>query len=125
MNEVMWEEFIDGIFNELAEEVNKWAKELDKDVEVTKDDFIFDDSRDWSLYIYGSKLDLPVYKFGAYREYLGGGVRGSIEHNGREDYDNYELGELFAEKLGEIEEMYNSGYEDAEFWELPSGVLLK
>ena len=89
---------------------------------ITPNDIIFDDSRAWSLYIYGATIDHPSYKFGAYRNYLGGGVRGALTHNGTDD--TYDLGQLFADTLSAIEDIINSGYEDAESWELPTGVLL-
>ena len=34
------------------------------------------------------------------------------------------LTELFKEALERVENLYNSGYEEAEEWEKPSGVLL-
>ena len=84
----------------------------------------FDDSRSWSLYVHGFALNLPVNKFGAYRNYLGGGVRSGICSNGRAEDNTLELAELFEKALKEIENLYNGGYEDAESWELPTGVLL-
>ena len=107
---------IDTLIDELVEKANKLG------YNITSNDVIFDDSRAWSLYIYGSKIDHPSYKFGAYRNYLGGEVRGALTHNGIDD--TFELGELFADTLSRIEDYYNSGYEDAEVWELPTGVLL-
>ena len=90
--------------------------------DITPQDITFDDSRGWSLFIYGATINYPSYKFGAYRNYLGGGVRGALEHNGTDD--TQQLGQLFADTLSEIEDIINSGYEDAESWELPTGVLL-
>lgn len=84
----------------------------------------FDDSRSWSLYVYGQVVGVGAYKFGAYRNYNGGGCRGPIEHNGRGQDNTIELGQLFKEALLEIESIYNEGYEDSEPWELPSGVLM-
>ena len=84
----------------------------------------FDASRSWSLYIHGFTLNLPVNKFGAYRNYLGGDVRDSIQHNGRGQDNTWELGQLFQEALLGIEALINEGYEDADPWELPTGVLM-
>ena len=106
----------------IIEDLVNDAAELGFELDANR--IYFDDSRGWSLYIRGYDLDLPVNKFGAYREYLGGGVRGSICHNGREQENTLELGELFAKALEQIESAYNAGYEDAESWELPTGVLL-
>lgn len=92
-------------------------------IELSDRDIHFDDSRAWSFYVYGNLLDLPVFKFGAYRNYMGGGVRGSIEHNGRKQDGTYELGEFFAEQLKRIEDLINAGYEDEEAWLKPTGVL--
>jgi hypothetical protein len=110
------------IFEDLMEELSNNARKLGFDIKPWT--IIFDDSRAWSLYTYGSNIDQPVYKFGAYRNYLGGGIRGGICHNGDDAHDTYELGELFAEYLSKIEDLYNSGYEDEPSWEQPTGVLL-
>lgn len=106
------------IIDELAEK----AEELG--FELSADRIYFDDSRGWSLYVYGGDLDLAVGKFGAYRNYLGGGVRGSICSNGRAKDNTLELAELFEDALEKIEKVYNQGYEDMETWEQPTGVLL-
>ncbi len=111
------------MIDELIDELIIKAHELGF-TNLTADNILFDDSRAWSLYTYGSNIDQPVYKFGAYRNYLGGGVRGGICHNGDDAHDTYELGELFAEYLSKIEDWYNSGYEDEPSWEQPTGVLL-
>ena len=92
--------------------------------ELSASRIYFDDSRSWSLYICGYDLDLDVNKFGAYRNYLGGGVRSGICSNGRAEDNTLELAELFEKALKQIENLYNSGYEDAEPWELPTGVLM-
>ena len=73
----------------------------------------FDDSRSWSLYIPGHAIGVNVGKFGAYRDYNGGGVRGPIQHNGRIQDNTVQLGELFQNALLKIEAFYNAGYEDA------------
>lgn len=91
---------------------------------ITEDDIILDTSRGWSLYINGHKIDQPVYKFGAYRNYLGGGVRGALEHNGNTDHGTYELGQLFADTLSAIEDIINEETKDLEIWEQNTGVLL-
>ena len=84
----------------------------------------FDDSRSWSLYTPGYVIGVNVNKFGAYRDYNGGGVRGPIQHNGREQDNTKKLGELFQKTLLKIESLINSGYEDADPWDLPTGVLM-
>lgn len=84
----------------------------------------FDDSRSWSLYTPGHVVGVNVSKFGAYRNYNGGGVREAIQHNGREQDGTIELGQLFQDALLRIEDLINEGYEDAEPWELPTGVLM-
>lgn len=91
---------------------------------ITEDDITLDLSRAWSLYIYGHIIDQPVYKFGAYRNYLGGGVRGALEHNGDHDHGTYELGQLFADTLSAIEDIINEDTKDLEIWEQNTGVLL-
>ena len=91
---------------------------------LTPEQIYFDDSRSWSLYVYGKTLGLACNKFGAYRNYHGGGCRGAIEHNGRGQDNTYELGELFKDTLLDIEALINEGYEDADPWELPTGVLM-
>lgn len=105
----------------IAELVNK-AKQLGFNIDSRS--VHFDDSRSWSLYIYGFTLNLPVNKFGAYRDYNGGGIRGPIMHNGRMQDNTLELGGLFEKALLKIEELYNEGYEDMALWELPTGVLM-
>lgn len=109
----------DRISKEIADECNKFVGEE----RFTDDDVDFDDTRSWSIYVSGKKLGLPVYKFGAYRNYLGGGVRGPIQHNGREKEGTVELGEFFAKKLAEAEELINKGHEKEPVWDKPTGVL--
>lgn len=113
-----YEERIEELINNLANS----AKRLGFNIEA--DAILFDDSRAWSLYTYGSNINQPVYKFGAYRNYLGGGVRGALQHNGDTKHNTLELGCLFAHTLAEIERLYNQGYEDSPSWEQPTGVLL-
>ena len=110
--------YIEELINNLAKSAQRLG------YNITADNIFFDDSRAWSLYTYGSNINQPVYKFGAYRNYLGGGIRGSIQHNGDDAHDTYELGCLFASTLAEIERLYNQGYEDSPSWEQPTGVLL-
>ena len=119
-----WED-LDYAIDDIYEEVAKKCNEVFPDANVSADDIVFDDSRGWSLYISGSKLNLPVNKFGAYRNYLGGGVRGSIDNNGREQEGTVELGDFFEEKLKEIESIINSGHEEEHTWDQPTGVLEK
>ena len=109
-------------YESVIEDLVSKAEELG--FELNPNRIFFDDSRSWSLYICGYDLDLDVNKFGAYRNYLGGGMRGGICHNGRELENTIALGELFVEALESIESLYNSGYEEAETWEQPTGVLL-
>lgn len=118
MTYIEFEINLENIIEDLA---NK-AEELG--FELSADRICFDNSRAWSLYIYGDDLGLPVNKFGAYRNYLGGGVRSGICHNGREFENTVGLGELFVKALEQIESLYNSGYEDCESWEQPTGVLM-
>ena len=112
--EIGYESIIEDLVNE-AEELG---------FELNPDRIYFDDSRSWSLYICGYDLDLDVNKFGAYRNYLGGGMRSGICSNGRAEDNTLELAKLFEKALEQVESLYNSGYEDAEVWELPTGVLL-
>lgn len=90
-------------WNDICKEIIDKVKEL-TGKDITCDDIHFDDSRAWSLYVFGNKLGLPVYKFGAYRNYSGGGMRGPIEHNGRDQENTVALGEFFAEQLEKIED---------------------
>lgn len=116
----MYYEQIEELINNLA----KSAKRLGF-TNIDADDIIFDDSRAWSLYIPSSlKHQWNARKFGAYRNYLGGGICGGIQHNGDTHDGTYELGCLFAHTLAEIERLYNQGYEDSPSWEQPTGVLL-
>lgn len=112
------EERYDEIINELV----KKAKSLG--FKLKPEQIYFDDSRSWSLYVYGQTLGLSCNKFGAYRNYHGGGCRDAMEHNGRSQENTYELGELFKNALLQIESLINEGYEDADPWELPTGVLM-
>ena len=118
-----WEDLDEFTWDAIAEEIADKCNEKFPDANVKASDVFFDDSRAWSLYVDGSKLGLDVKKFGAWRPYLGGGMRGSIENNGRKQEETEELGDFFAEKLEEIENIINSGYEDEEDWDKPTGVL--
>jgi len=84
---------------------------------------MFDDSRAWALYSTEKPEaeTTPGYcaKYGAYREYLGGGVRGAIACNLTGD-----LGELFTAALRQIEAIYNGETAGLESWEQATGVLL-
>jgi hypothetical protein len=86
------------------------AQELGFDFD--EDDVIFDDSRAYSLYVYGSTINEPVYKFGAWRNYLGGGLRDSIQNSSMyvEDEKLKKLAMLFADALKQIEDL--DDYED-------------
>lgn len=82
----------------------------------------FDDSRAWALYCY--KCPDPTEKrfarkYGAYRNYMGGGVRGSMQTNLEGQY-----GVLFTTALKRIEAIYNDDTEGMESWEQNTGVLL-
>ena len=118
-----WEDLDEFTWDAIAEEIADKCNEKFPDANVKASDVFFDDSRAWSLYVNGSKLGLNVNKFGAWRPYLGGGMRGSIENNGRKQEGTEELGDFFEEKLEEIENIINSGYEDEEDWDKPTGVL--
>lgn len=109
-------------FEEIIKNLVEKAEELG--FELNADRIYFDDSRSWSLYVNGYDLDLDVGKFGAYRNYLGGGMRSGICSNGRKQDNTLELAELFEKALEKIENLINSGYEDCESWEQPTGVLL-
>ena len=112
------EERYDEIINELV----KKAKTLG--FKLKPEQIYFDDSRSWNLYVYGKTLGLSCNKFGAYRNYHGGGCRDAMKHNGRMQDNTLELGELFKNALLQIESLINEGYEDADPWELPTGVLM-
>jgi hypothetical protein len=109
-------------YEQIIEDLVNDAEELGFELNANR--IYFDDSRSWSLYIHGSDLDLDVYKFGAYRNYLGGGMRSGICSNGRAEDNTLELAGLFEEALKSIENLYNAGYEEAEEWDKPTGVLL-
>lgn len=118
-------EYLNQIIRGLVNDCNDYLKAHKKwDKIVYARDIIFDDSRAWGLYIPGEKLGLDVKKFGAYRNYLGGGVRGPIESNGRLEDDTMELAKKFSIALDKIEKSINEGYEDEEEWNKPTGVLL-
>ena len=74
---------------------------------ITSRDIIFDDSRAYGLYVYADAVGLghACRKFGAWRDYLGGGVRGRIENSSQfaDDEKLKALGQLFEETLLNIE----------------------
>lgn len=109
-------------YNQIIEELIKKAKCLG--FNLKSEQIYFDVSRSWSLYVYGKTLGLSCNKFGAYRNYHGGGVRDSIQHNGRGQDNTVELGQLFKDALLQIEALINEDYKDADPWELPTGVLM-
>ena len=109
-------------YDQIIEELINKAKQLG--FNLKPEQIHLDDSRSWSLYIYGFTLNLPVKKFGAYRDYNGGGIRGPIMHNGRMQDNTLELGSLFEKALLQIEALINEGYENADLWDLPTGVLM-
>lgn len=112
----------DLFWEELTEELSKKGTELG--FKFNANNVHFDDSRAWSLFVIGERINLDVYKFGAYRNYLGGGMRSGICHNGREKDNTIELGQLFADALERVEGFINQDYEEAEEWEKPTGALL-
>ena len=94
-------------YEEIIEDLVAQAEELGFELDANR--IYFDDSRSWSLYICGYDLELDVNKFGAYRNYLGGGMRSGICHNGRKQDNTIGLAELFVEALKQIEALYNTG----------------
>ena len=107
---------------EIFKDLTKDAKKLGFIFDFT--DVIWDAGRSWSLYIPGKIINVPVAQFGAYRNYNGGGVRGPIQNNGRAQEDTVALGILFERALLKLEKLYNKGYEEADPWDLPTGVLM-
>lgn len=83
----------------------------------------FDDSRAWSIYSTQKPVNETTpgeaSKYGAWRAYLGGGVRGPINCNLTGD-----LGDLFVTALKQIEKIINDSVGDCEIWDQPTGVLL-
>ena len=106
----------------IIQELSEKAKELG--FVISPKLICFDGSRSWSLYTAGHIVGANVTKFGAYRNYHGGGIRDAIQHNGRVQDGTVELGQLFQDALLQIEALINDGYEDAKPWELPTGVLM-
>lgn len=82
----------------------------------------FDSSRAWSLYSTEKPQDEKTpgvaSKYGAWRAYLGGGVRGPINCNLTGG-----LGDLFIAALKQIETIINQD-DGPEPWEKSTGVLL-
>ena len=122
----MLNEKIERFCADLSAAVNKYNEKHGIEKQCTPDDIIFDDSRAWSLSISGDFLNLSCRRFGAYRNYLGGGVRGEMDHNGRDQEGTTALGNLFASALREIENAYNEDLspDACESWEKATGVLL-
>lgn len=106
----------------IIEDLSKNAKELG--FVILPNMIYFDDSRSWSLYTHGHIVGANVGKFGAYRNYHGGGVRDAIQHNGREQDGTAELGQLFQDALLQIEAFINEDCTDVNPWDKPTGVLL-
>ena len=83
----------------------------------------FDDSRAWALYTTEKPAaeKTPGYcrKYGAYRDYLGGGIRGTMCCN-----LTGELNALFTSALSRIESIINDETDGLESWEQNTGVLL-
>lgn len=102
-SETVFKEIFDRVREELFE---KCEDVLGDDCELVSDSQIyFDDSaRSHMLYVDGALLNLPVSKFGAWRDYLGGGMLSEVKHNGRTQDGTVELGKLFAKKLEELDE---------------------
>ena len=109
---------MDAIINQLAKDCQKLG------FNIQSSNICFDDSRSWSLYVFGELIGVSANKFGAHRNYNGGGIRGPIMNNGRMQDGTLELGSLFETALLQIEQLINEGYEDAAPWELPTGVLM-
>lgn len=84
---------------------------------------IFDDSRAWCLYTHdkpvNNKIQGYANKYGAYRAYLGGGVRGAMQTNLQGG-----LSQIFATGLYQIEAIINNDCQGCESWEMNTGVLL-
>jgi len=97
---------------------------LENKLNVPEGSVFFDGSRNWSLGICGNILGYPVAKFGAYRNYMGGGVRSGIKHNGEKARGNFTKGELFKNALLKIEKIINKDSEGTQSWEQNTGVLL-
>ena len=110
------------MIEQIIQELSKQAEELG--FIISPKLIYFDGSRSWSLYTPGHIVGINVAKFGAYRNYNGGGIRDAIQHNGREQDGTIELGQCFQDALLKIEALINEGYEDADPWELPTGVLM-
>lgn len=91
---------------------NLVEKARDLGFNFKEEDVIFDNSRAYALYIKGYTIGQNVSKFGAYRNYLGGGLRGSIENSSLyvEDKKLKELAQLFENALKDIESL--DYYED-------------
>ena len=105
----------------------QYYDEIDSVIKYVEDNagvnVYFDDSRAWALYSTEKPEaeSTPGYcaKYGAYRDYLGGGIRGSIQCNLTGD-----LYDLFKSALNRIEEILNGKTEGSPSWDQATGVLL-
>lgn len=88
---------------------------MDRLSELVGASVFFDDSRLWTL---GYREDGVVY--GVQRPYLGGGVRGGIRSNIKDEA----IREAFTNGLKEIEGIINGDTEGLKSWEQNTGVLL-
>lgn len=79
-------------------------------------DIFFDDSRMWTLAYKDSDGDY----FGVQRAYLGGGIRGAIRSNIKDEDER----EIFTKALKDIESVINEETAGLESWEQNTGVLL-
>ena len=102
--------------------------DIDEVIQIVQDfagvkSVYFDDSRAWSLYTYekpaANKIKGTAPKYGAYRAYLGGGVRGGLCTNLQGG-----LSQVFAAGLKQIEDIINQDCAGCESWEMNTGVLL-
>ena len=89
------------IINDLVDKAKKLGFEFEFD------DVKFDTSRAYGLYIEGDTIGINVGKFGAYRNYLGGGLRGASCNSSQWFFDGklQELAFLFHKALEDIESL--------------------
>lgn len=101
---------------------NLVKKARDLGFDFDERDVIYDDSRAYGLYVYADKVGLrhACIKFGAWRNYLGGGLRGNIGNSSQffKDEKLKELAIAFEDALKEIEslEYYDDFAEHVEDW---------
>ena len=109
----------------IIENLIEKANELGFDIDA--DDIVYDDSRAYGLYVYADIVGLghACRKFGAWRNYLGGGLRGAIDNSGNyipnhepRCEDLRKLGEYFEIALRDIENLedYDDFAEHIEDW---------